>query len=296
MRLSTLIKERREGTVTKAWMDYWHEVDVGNYDDSEHNDGRYHASALTGCPALLFLYMEGFPIPRKPEPKTFRIFGNGDGVHERIQVQLARAGILETAEFDETMETPIEIPEYNIGGHTDGVLNFGPKVDTGKTIRMFGKKVPVFRFKNTRNRAILEIKSINERGFAEVKKAGQPKPEHIKQANVYAHAKGVPRIIFIYENKNNQEWLEYSVNYSERLYKETVATIKLVERWRKEYRRTGELPKEMIQVAKRSGRERKPWGIYAIDLIRRRLGEEDIVTKHKRLQKIRHRVRRKNRG
>lgn len=57
-------------------------------------------------------------------------------------------------------ELPMHNTKYNIQGHTDGLLNFG------------GEK------------AILEIKSINSRGFNDLKMV---KPEHKKQGLVYLY-------------------------------------------------------------------------------------------------------------
>lgn len=178
------------------------------------------------------------------DPRTQRIFDNGSGVHERLQSYLLE---MELLHMD---EVPLINDAYNIQGHTDGFLNLGDEV------------------------AILEIKSINDNQFGQLRDA---KEEHKKQGLIYLfcaeerrlwlrntystedefnasyderyryfeshyqHIKGgrkfsredkihnevmlnmlsdnilfhtpvpVSRVVFLYENKNNQELKEYVV-------------------------------------------------------------------------------------
>jgi hypothetical protein len=88
------------------------------------------------------------------DARTRRIFDNGTKVHERLQEYLEEQGMLLMS------EVPVISDEYNIQGHTDGVLKISEK----------GEK------------AVLEIKSINSNGFTNLKVA---KPEHIKQGLTY---------------------------------------------------------------------------------------------------------------
>lgn len=278
MKLSTLIKkeEDRGSTIVGCW-EAWDEHRWLNEDHSEHRDGRYHPSQLAGCPALLFLDMEGFPLPSEPySAKRERIFQNGDSVHERIQIQLCKAGILDVSGFDDSMETPIAYPALNIGGHTDGVLNFGPRHDTGMTITMFGVEVPVFDFEDENQREILEIKSINDRGFKEVCKYG-PKEDHKLQATIYCKCLGIQATRFLYENKNDQTWFEKRIPFNQKIWKSVKDKILLIEKWRAEYRETGLIPKGVFDAAADSGKKRKPWGIYAIDLLKPTIGRKTIV-------------------
>lgn len=87
-------------------------------------------------------------------PRSRRIFDNGTHTHIRLQEYLKKQGMLLMD------EVPVLNKEYNIQGHTDGIL----RLATGEL-------------------AILEIKSINSRGFSELKVA---KPEHKRQGLVYA--------------------------------------------------------------------------------------------------------------
>lgn len=87
------------------------------------------------------------------DARTRRIFDNGTAVHERLQSYMMKAGI--TA----MIEVPVFDKELQIQGHTDGLVIIS-KYELG----------------------VLEIKSINSNGFAQLIDA---KEEHKEQAQVY---------------------------------------------------------------------------------------------------------------
>ena len=88
------------------------------------------------------------------DPRTQRIFDNGTFTHERLQKYLLD---MELLIMD---EVPIINTEYNIQGHTDGYIDLKNEI------------------------AILEIKSINDNGFNQLKDA---KEEHKKQGLIYLY-------------------------------------------------------------------------------------------------------------
>lgn len=99
------------------------------------------------------VYSRIHPLQRgKVEPRTQRIFDNGTHVHLRLQEYLLKAGILLMD------EVPVINEEYNIQGHTDGLVKVRGKV------------------------AVLEIKSMNSFQFNKLMEA---KPEHLLQALTY---------------------------------------------------------------------------------------------------------------
>ena len=89
------------------------------------------------------------------DPRTRRIFNNGDGVHDRLQGYLEEMGMLLMP------EVPLRNNEYNIQGHTDGFLKL-----------------------SNNEIGILEIKSINDRGFSGLKDARE---DHKYQAMIYLY-------------------------------------------------------------------------------------------------------------
>ena len=89
------------------------------------------------------------------DPRTQRIFDNGTYTHERLQSYMLDMGLLICD------EVPLINEQYNIQGHTDGILDIGND-----------------------EIAVLEIKSINERGFTTLKDA---KEEHKQQGLIYLY-------------------------------------------------------------------------------------------------------------
>ena len=87
------------------------------------------------------------------DAKTRRVFDNGTSTHERLQKYLLNCGLLAMD------EVPVFDDEYEVQGHTDGLLNLS-KMELG----------------------ILEIKTINTDGF---KKLVDAKEEHKLQAHLY---------------------------------------------------------------------------------------------------------------
>ena len=105
------------------------------------------------------------------DPRTQRIFDNGTYTHERLQSYLIDMGLLLMD------EVPLLNEEYNIQGHTDGFLNLDGEV------------------------AILEIKSINDNGFNQLKDA---KEEHKCQG-----------LIYLYCAEERREWLHETYKTAE---------------------------------------------------------------------------------
>ena len=277
MKLSSLIEKRsEENPVTKAWYE-WRKKKWEREAGSHGSDGLRHPSQIAQCPAWMFLKFAGYDLPEEPfSDRSAKIFDNGDAVHERIQIQLAHAGVLDLTMLDETMETPIYHEELQIGGHCDGVLNFGPKRDTGRTVIMFGVVCPVYEFLDPSQRSVLEIKSINQRGWNDVKKKG-PKHEHIWQANIYAKVLNISRVSFVYECKDTQEWLEFTEPSSDKSWNEVVVTLNQLDKWLAEFKETGLIPKGVYEQARESAKSRKPWEkVIAQDLLKPPLGQEHL--------------------
>lgn len=114
------------------------------------------------------------------DPRTQRIFDNGTYTHERLQAYLIE---MELLLMD---EVPLINNTYNIQGHTDGFLNLSDEV------------------------AILEIKSINDNQFGQLKDA---KEEHKCQGLIYLYC-AEDRRIWLHETYKTEE--EFNASYDER--------------------------------------------------------------------------------
>lgn len=114
------------------------------------------------------------------DPRTQRIFDNGTYTHERLQSYLID---MELLHMD---EVPLINDVYNIQGHTDGFLRLADEV------------------------AILEIKSINDNQFGQLRDA---KEEHKKQGLVYLYC-AEDRRIWLHEMYKTVE--DFNASWNER--------------------------------------------------------------------------------
>lgn len=114
------------------------------------------------------------------DPRTQRIFDNGTYTHERLQAYLID---MELLHMD---EVPLINDEYNIQGHTDGFINLEDEV------------------------AILEIKSINDNQFSQLRDA---KDEHKKQGLIYLYC-AEERRLWLHEHYKTPE--EFNASWGER--------------------------------------------------------------------------------
>jgi hypothetical protein len=130
------------------------------------------------------------------EPRIMRIFDNGHGVHSRLQHYLCEAGLLQQT------EVPIANKEYEIQGHTDGIINIH-----GVT-------------------GILEIKSMNSNQFYSLY---EPKFEHLIQVNIYMFCTVISRACLLYECKDNQNLKEFYIKQDPLILEPVLSKIKYVQ-------------------------------------------------------------------
>jgi hypothetical protein len=166
----------------------------------------FHPSSLHKPAKELYrLYLEG-DNSQEFEPRIKRIFDNGHAVHDRLQTYLGNAGVLLQA------EVPVESKEYEIIGHTDGILQIGAV------------------------KGILEIKSMNANTFYSTY---EPKEEHLIQVNIYMFCAGIERACLLYECKDDQALKEFYVKQDKAILGPILNKIKAVQ----EALRTGKEPK-----------------------------------------------------
>lgn len=126
--------------------------------NGEQNDRAVNVnspSSAGGCLRANYYKRMGYKRDGDIKPRLRRIFDNGDYMHDRFQTYLERQGLLVMK------EVPLRNDEYEIQGHTDGLM----RVSNSKLV-------------------VLELKSINDRGFKMVKEGGV-KEKHKSQGFVY---------------------------------------------------------------------------------------------------------------
>lgn len=122
---------------------------------NEDNDRAFNVNAPSSIGKCLRAryYSRTGAVKVKNDAKSMRIFGNGHKVHDRLQECLINAGILLMS------EVPVLHSDLLIQGHTDGILKLSDS-----------------------ELGVLEIKSINQRQFEELKRE---KDEHREQGLSY---------------------------------------------------------------------------------------------------------------
>lgn len=124
----------------------------------EDNDRAFNVNApsqIAVCKRARYYARTGEGTKTSYSARTQRIFDNGTYFHERTQKYMLDSGILLLD------EVPVLSEEYNIQGHTDGILDLGDEY------------------------AILELKSINDNQYSGLR-SGE-KPEHTLQGLVYVY-------------------------------------------------------------------------------------------------------------
>lgn len=139
-------------------------------------EGTISASSLGECKRYQQFVFLGFPkLP--PDAKNAAKMHNGSFMHLRWQMEGLTEGWLQHA------EVPVHSDAYGLMGTMDGI-NY--------------------------NGSILELKSINVNGFSRVGAFG-PLIPHLFQMATYMLCSGIEQGVFLYENKDTQEYHEIVV-------------------------------------------------------------------------------------
>lgn len=148
----------------------------------------YHPSQIGGCIRRQWFDQFKAPMTASVNDDVLRselIFAFGTHIHIILQNLCHRAGVLEQR------EVPVVDHVRKIVGHADGIL-----VINGK-------------------RYLLEIKTINDRGYQKLVEA---KPEHIEQSTLYLGLLKLDGVIVLYVNKNTSEMKEFRSMFNKSLY------------------------------------------------------------------------------
>ena len=141
----------------------------------KNREGVFYPSMLGSyCMRLLYLAYNGLLPEQVIDDNLQRIFDNGNFLEERMATYFTKMDILLDREIEAKSDTP------PISGRADFLLKHGDYEQIG-----------------------LELKSINDRGFAALK--NRPKREHTVQLQIYLHILELPYGVVLYENKNNQK-------------------------------------------------------------------------------------------
>lgn len=153
MALKNVFSSMKKSGLVKQ-IDQYLLLQANNEGDTDRVNITNSPSSALGCSRANIYQRQGV-TKDSVDARVRRIFDNGHGMHSRIQGYLLKMGLLYMD------EVPLVNEEYEIQGHTDGIMS------------MLKKKTEV---------EILELKSINSRQFSALKDA---KEEHKAQAHTY---------------------------------------------------------------------------------------------------------------
>ena len=143
-------------------------------------DGWIHPSGIARCVRSQFYSLLRAPKVEDVNAKLRRIFENGDYTHLRLQRLMLRAKLTIPSLDNNKGEHKFESKKYRVRGTCDGIIKS--------------------------NDAILEIKSINQRGFSAL---SGPKAEHIWQTHLYMWGLQKKLVVYLYECKDTQDLREF---------------------------------------------------------------------------------------
>jgi hypothetical protein len=137
--------------------------------------------------ALFYAFRWAFP-PEPPDARRERRFRTGFQ-YERWLLDDLRAAGCEVLEIDEETgrQFRVELVDGHLRGKIDGRVTGLPEAP--------------------RTEHVVECKSLNDKAFREVVKKGlqTAKPDHYAQCQLYCHATGLTRCLYLAANKNTDE-------------------------------------------------------------------------------------------
>lgn len=168
-------------------------------------------SSFYKCKRQLYYKLLDFPQNAKIFARGQRILGVGTALHEYIQEDvLMQMDEIELIPHEELLMYGAEgveiIKEHN-----------APDMEVKARDYRFTKKYPLsymvdgaFYYKNISY--LFEFKTMNTKEFEYLI---EPKKEHIAQGSLYALSIGIPRVMFVYMNKNTQDLKSYIITYTD---------------------------------------------------------------------------------
>lgn len=153
----------------------------------------WHPSGLGGCLTSVYLERLGFAPIEQLDERTLRVFSVGN------QMESWLTGLLKQEYPDIEQQVRIEIPEYNVTGYADLVVNF-----PDKTKRLY------------------EIKTQHSKSFHWMNKRGDANQHHREQVWLYLKALNLEYGTIIYLSKDDLCIQEYGVRLDDEMLRDSV--------------------------------------------------------------------------
>ena len=146
-----------------------------------HRGQVFYPSALgSTCDRYLYASFNGLLLWEDLDPRIKRIFDVGSSLEDRMDKYFTKMNIVKGREVPLKMDSP------PISGRLDFLIHHP-----------------------SQGEAVLELKSINDKGFKELKSS--PKHDHFIQLQIYLNMLNKDYGIVLYENKNDQNLKAFKV-------------------------------------------------------------------------------------
>lgn len=196
-KLTEIIQElNQQSVITNMIHNKIIKENIERYENSKENS-KIYPSSLYKCSRQMLYEMLGYK-KEMPEPRMFMIMDNGNYVHQRYENAFKELGILMAA------EAPIKDESLRISGRIDAIISVNDVM------------------------AIAELKSANSRTFETMKKSGKADIKYLSQLQLYMHLTGFDIGVVIVENKDNQDVLEFWVEYDKEMSEGVIKKIKTI--------------------------------------------------------------------
>lgn len=153
-----------------------------------HSAGVPMSAVGNPCDRAIWYAFRWAPLPERPDARRERRFRTGFQYEKWLLDDLRAAGC-EVTEIDEETgkQYRVELVDGHLRGKIDGRVTGLPEAP--------------------RTEHVVECKSLNEKTFREVIKKGlqAAKPDHYAQCQLYCHATGLARCLYLAANKNTDE-------------------------------------------------------------------------------------------
>ncbi len=150
-----------------------------------------------------------FEVPGKPLSwRSYMVFDDGDMAHDQLRSLIYRA-FTKLASCYKITSQEASVVHDGVGGHIDGMLIH----DADKCSN------------SQHQNYLLEVKSMNDRGFQQLRKTKEIGFEYRCQVSGYLAAMGLQYAIILVKNKNNGDLAEFRYSREDGILQERMAVV-----------------------------------------------------------------------
>lgn len=154
------------------------------------------SSVTAECERSIWYSLRWAHVPEQPQGKRERIFETGNLYEERLIRYLRAAGVqVDDVDPATGRQVTVELADGYVRGKLDGVATRVPTAE--------------------RAEHVVECKSLKAADFRAIVKHGlaKAKPDHFAQCQLYMHATGIQRALYIGANKDTDELITERLTY-----------------------------------------------------------------------------------